>query len=287
MPNPKEQECFDIVKSALKSQTNICYGMTFEEERKLQSIWNLAKPNPNTSLFPDFIFENGFIEHFQVTSSKQNRHGAKMEQESCSILRDFESKTEQMMNSMDIEPCFNGDTVMVNEWHSMHSHDFYIQSLERSLSAHLQSMAQYSILVEKKIFMISYHDNAMRISRKLPDIKHGLLYGDYFETSQREPYKLSRDKQALELIHQMTNNCNLKYIVFINDDKMMEQKPIVEIFRVDNIPECLKIIRDDYSCCCCMIGSAHLGVGISIPNICHEGSEENDESGNLDSAALP
>ena len=75
--------------------------------------------------------------------------------------------------------------------------------------------------------------------------------------------------------------------MFINDDKMMEQKPIVEIFRVDNIPECLKIIRDDYSCYCCKIGSAHLGVGISIPNICHEGSEENDESGNLDSAALP
>ena len=110
MPNPKEQECFDIVKSALTSQTNICYGMTLEEERELQSIWNLAKPNPNTSLFPDFIIENGFIEHFQVTSSKQNRHGAKMEQESCSILRDFESKTEQMMNSMDIEPCFNGDS---------------------------------------------------------------------------------------------------------------------------------------------------------------------------------
>lgn len=37
----------------------------------------LARPNHNINDFPDFIFDDGFIEHFQVTSANESRKGDK------------------------------------------------------------------------------------------------------------------------------------------------------------------------------------------------------------------
>ena len=36
-----------------------------------------AQPNPEASDFPDFVFDGGFIEHFQVTSAKETSKGDK------------------------------------------------------------------------------------------------------------------------------------------------------------------------------------------------------------------
>lgn len=48
-----------------------------QQHIELQKWLKAAKPNQNSNEFPDFIFEDGFIEHFAVTSSSEGRKGAK------------------------------------------------------------------------------------------------------------------------------------------------------------------------------------------------------------------
>ena len=52
------------------------YGFSIEDIQKMESILDSAVPNNESNKFPDFVFKGGFIEHFQVTSSKETRKGA-------------------------------------------------------------------------------------------------------------------------------------------------------------------------------------------------------------------
>ena len=52
------------------------YGMSNNDCILFDNILRKVVSNPNSSEFPDFICDNGFIEHFQITSSKTNRKGA-------------------------------------------------------------------------------------------------------------------------------------------------------------------------------------------------------------------
>lgn len=53
-----------------------CFGLLEDDRFEIASILRTAKPNERLSEFPDFIFQKGFIEHFQITSSKTTRKGA-------------------------------------------------------------------------------------------------------------------------------------------------------------------------------------------------------------------
>ena len=52
------------------------FGLLEEDRREIEQILRKAQPNENISQFPDFLFDRGFIEHFQITSSKTTRKGA-------------------------------------------------------------------------------------------------------------------------------------------------------------------------------------------------------------------
>ena len=52
--------------------------MSYKDQCIVQKAFDEATANPNQSEFPDYIFDDGFIEHFQVTSSHENRKGSTM-----------------------------------------------------------------------------------------------------------------------------------------------------------------------------------------------------------------
>lgn len=57
--------------------TNIKYeylfGLTQEDVKEIVNILRKWEPNRKPSEFPDFVFDNGFIEHFQITSSLETK----------------------------------------------------------------------------------------------------------------------------------------------------------------------------------------------------------------------
>ena len=52
------------------------FGLTEDDEIEFLNAIRKANANNKSSEFPDYIFDNGFIEHFQITSSKVTRKGS-------------------------------------------------------------------------------------------------------------------------------------------------------------------------------------------------------------------
>ncbi len=55
---------------------NNYFGLLEADRNEFERILRKAEPNQKMSIFPDFVFANGFIEHFQVTSSSVTRKGS-------------------------------------------------------------------------------------------------------------------------------------------------------------------------------------------------------------------
>lgn len=78
-----EYECLEFVKNRISKKD--CFGLSYNQYIEIRDWINEAEPNYNNSKFPDFVFEDGFIEHFGVTSSSEDKKGAKQKRESSSL----------------------------------------------------------------------------------------------------------------------------------------------------------------------------------------------------------
>ena len=79
MLRKQEQECFERVKKLAKDKN----------DTRLLSFLYKATANSESSLFPDFLFDGGFIEHFQVSAANENKKGSKYN----IAVNDFERKS--------------------------------------------------------------------------------------------------------------------------------------------------------------------------------------------------
>ena len=93
MRGEKEQKCLDTVKSLLKGRNN--YLGCLDENDSLIKNMHLAHANEQASNFPDFLFEGGFIEHFQVSVSKETAKGSSFKQEASKFKIQTEKDCEE------------------------------------------------------------------------------------------------------------------------------------------------------------------------------------------------
>lgn len=83
-----EQRCLEEVKLRYDKNEIRYYGISIEEQQQLHVLIDTAQDTDGeTTTFPDFIGENGWIEHFQVSSSKCNRKGNENNRKIASINR--------------------------------------------------------------------------------------------------------------------------------------------------------------------------------------------------------
>ena len=93
-----EQNCFDLVKQKLNN--DIYFGMSIEDSEVIMKAFSEAEANYESKLFPDFIFDDGFIEHFRVTSSfEKKKKGSIMEIEKSAISREFQNKAKVVQSA--------------------------------------------------------------------------------------------------------------------------------------------------------------------------------------------
>lgn len=255
-----EKICFDCVKKAIFSDNGICYVSSVEDEKTIKKIFTLATPNPEESKFPDFIFDDGFIEHFEVTSSHSNRNGSAMKREQNKLEKDAKTKEYALMAKMSDTPCFEGKTIITDTWHSKHSYDNFCLSFKKSWEKHIDSLDKYTGEKNTGIFMMQYNDSALVLDAEFPDVKTELFYGDLLERPKYCGYRLTHDSNMLEYIYQFKEK--IRFVVFFNNDRFHGNK--CEIICVENIPEILKIIKGKYSFHCATLGTAHLFGGISF-----------------------
>lgn len=260
-----EQFCLDTVKEAVLSK-EICYACSVEDEHLIKKAFQTAIPNADASKFPDFIFDGGFIEHFEVTSSHSNRNGSTMKHEKSDLQKKANAKERALQERMDIEPCYEGETLITETWHSKHTHDDFCLSFQRNWKHHIESLDKYAGNKSVGIFMVQYTDSALACNLAIPDVKTELFYGDLLERRKSNEYRITYDTEILEFIYQSKDK--IHYVAFLNIDRFHGIK--CEIINVENIPEILKIVNEKYQFHCRAVGSAHICEGFSISNSINE-----------------
>lgn len=212
-----EQRCLDLVKININKKD--CFGMSNQQYLDLQKFLKDAKPNQKSNEFPDFIFEDGFIEHFAVTSSSEGRKGAKQKRKSSIFKK--ESETTFLSNLENSK-----EETLISQSYSrqfeQHTHQNIVNSIKKNWQKHINSYVKKELPSNHSIFLLEYIDYNIHtaISRKNEP-------ADIYES-----YRISADKHLLEWIY--TFKEEIEYLIFVN--------PLsIEVIRIDQI---LNIIKD-------------------------------------------
>lgn len=68
MRGEAEQRCLDVIKG--KYNGDCRFAMSIEDDLIIEDALSNAKPNQQSSAFPDFVFGGGFIEHLRDSNER-------------------------------------------------------------------------------------------------------------------------------------------------------------------------------------------------------------------------
>ncbi|MBS4220280.1 hypothetical protein KHA96_18420 [Bacillus sp. FJAT-49711] len=211
-----EQRCLDLVKSKINKED--CFGMSDQQYNELQKWLNDAKPNQNSNEFPDFIFEDGFIEHFAVTSSSEGKKGAKQKQESLNLKRKSETT---FLSNLDSSKADMLVSKSFSRPFEQHSHLNIVNSIKKNWLKHIKSYEKKMSPSKHGIFLLDYIDFNI----------HTAISKENEPAEIFESYRISADKDLLEWIH--TFKDKIDYLILSNPFS-------IEVIRIDQI---LKIVE--------------------------------------------
>lgn len=217
-----EKKCLDLVKNNMNEKD--CFGLSDQQYIELQKWLKIAKPNFNSNKFPDFIFNDGFIEHFAVTSSLEDKKGAKQKRES-SVFKN-KSKTTFFSNLNRSE---EGTLLSQSSTRPFvqHSHSNIVNSIKKSWVKHIDSYNKIISPPKNGIFLLEYIDFNIEtaISRENEP-------AEVFET-----YRISVDKHLLKWIYAFKEK--IDYLILINSLSLS-----IEVIRIDSIPNLIEGISN-------------------------------------------
>lgn len=263
----KELCCLNKVKSFISQDDdgliNNSFGLLENERKEIIEIINAARPNPSNSEFPDFIFNDGFIEHFQVTSSKLTKKGSTHAKQESEFNRKIENDTFELIKEWDKNPSYH--KVRLKSWelkNPQHSYEYLVKSFKKNWENHINSLKKYinknNKYVSTGIFMIDYPEVALSMYEDIyKDWIGGMSFGDMRSPEKFKEYRLSRDKQLLEYFFDFNNL--IKYVIFVNINRC-------EILKLDKIPYLLNLMPWDYRINPMVVCNTHALSNVSIPS---------------------
>ena len=240
MRGDSEQRCLNIILNdkEINNPRNY-FGLIENDIEEVINSLKKAKPNEKLSNFPDFIFDDGFIEHFKVTSSKENKKGSVHIKEISNFNKSVEIEAKKLKEKWSNE--LNSEKLHSKHWtmkYPNHNYEYFCESFKKSFINHIESMEKYTGNKEISIFMIEYSDLALTMYENVfEDWINGLSNGDMREPELVEFYRISRDKNILNYIYSFKSS--IKYIIFVYGKKY-------EVIKLDNIPYILKLMPWNY-----------------------------------------
>lgn len=163
-----------------------CFFCNVDNDAELLKQLNEVKPNPHPSEFPDFLSDNMIVEHFSITSSKENRKGSNFKKEQNINNMETEAQIKEWQESCKNMP-FERNTIRTTTIENTYtdlSYSNFIDSLDKNLSHHIESLKKYDVKDRKVIFLIELQDALMGIYR----------YDTFYKF-----YELYKDKNALNI----------------------------------------------------------------------------------------
>lgn len=218
--NRIEQQCLNIVKANLSKE--MCFGLSDVEYVELSEWIKNARPNEKSNDFPDFIFDEGFIEHFAVTSSSETRKGSKEKAETVMFEKRNWERFSKRMEEKDAEETIKHFS---NRKIEGHSHDNIIKSIRRNWEKHIESYYNFSGCKEHGIFLLEYGDQGA-----LETVEISPEGDEHYWT-----YRLNTDKELLRWMYDYKGN--IEYIIFFSRES-------IEVIRVDQILRLLDVLPE-------------------------------------------
>lgn len=218
--NDIEKNCLSIVNNNMIKKN--CFGLSNNQYMEVKKWLSEAKPNSKNK-FPDFIFSEGFIEHFAVTSSLENRKGAKQKRESNTFKKSSEANFLGNLSSYEKTLLSHSYVRKFEE----HTHLNVVNSIKKNWTKHIESHDKNYSTTGHGIFLIEYIDTNIEtaVSRENKPV-------EIFKT-----YRISVDKDMLNWIYSFKEK--IEYVIFVN-----LVLPSIEIIKIDRIPELIVRISD-------------------------------------------
>lgn len=144
--------------------------------------------NTQSTKFPDIVFDNGFIEHFGVTSSSEDKNRAQQVREFSIFKKNSETK---FLNNLEAS---EQDELMSNSYlrpFEQHSHTNIVKYIKKNGVKHIRSYEKSMNSSEHRIFLLQYLDTNIHIA-----ITHKNECAKIFES-----YIIRVDKSLLEWMY--------------------------------------------------------------------------------------
>ncbi len=216
------------------------YGLTADDMPVVLNALRTAQENPDASEFPDFIFSNGLIEHFQITASKQTKKkGSEEKISDQKFKKSMNEELQEYYNYCNENPSF--DQIRSKSWtrDNMpdYSYTYLCQSFKNNLEKHLKSLNKYNGCKDMTIFLIENDEVNIEMCETLGQI-NGEMRCDYPVRQEHFiRYMLSRDKDMLEYLY--TFREFIDYVIYYYEEGF-------EIIKIESMPELLKYIPHKY-----------------------------------------
>ena len=180
-----------------------------------------AKSNLKPNDFPDFVFDGGFIEHFQVTSAKEtlrkgDEHRIAESQFEKDSQEHFDRVKQEYLNSTPSPGTLTTDILEMNS--QEHSYEYFVESFKRNFEKHLESLDKYDGDKTNGIFLIEHK------SARITILRGGKFVGFYL---------IKCDKDLLSYLNGYSDK--LKYLIYFCGDSY-------EVIEFCKIPKILKTI---------------------------------------------
>lgn len=218
--NDIEKKCLNFVNNNINKKN--CFGLSNNQYMELKKWLSEAKPNSKNK-FPDFIFSEGFVEHFAVTSSLENGKGAKQKRESSTFKNNSKANFLGHLSSYEKTLLSHSYARKFEE----HTHFNIVNSIKKNWTKHIESYDKNYSTTEHGIFLIEYIDTNIETA---VSIEHKPV--EIFKT-----YRISVDKDMLNWIYSYKEK--VEYVIFVN-----LFLPSIEVIKIDRIPELIEKISD-------------------------------------------
>ena len=264
------------------------FGLTEDDEIEFTCALRKAKANNNLNDFPDFIFDNGFIEHFQITSSKVTRKGSGQIIKEKDFEREVKDKQDKFVRMCNDTPSYGEVRSCVSTMKfPVHSYEYLVQSFKQNCEHHLESMHKYKGAKDIGIFLIENSEMTLTMLENIfVGWKDGMSHGDLRKQQSFSCYRLSRDKKLLNYLYELRNE--LKYVIYVYTDLVYrhggsglaafdcDEVRKFEIIKIENIPYLLKLLPWDFIICSKQVTAVSSMYNISVKGNQGMGGDNNE-----------
>ena len=209
-----ELACLNKIKDSFINHSGVKKEFDNSDYLTVKSMLNSARQNENHNDFPDFFFDGGIIEHFEVTASDETHKGSQYRVDNAYCQREKDKLFKQLDKEFIDSPHHPGTirTETVEATHECFSYESFIKSFKRNVEHHLDSLKKSNYANQIVVFLIEQQGASLCV---------------HVKNEFNRLYKLSEDRNILEYIKETLTDVD--YIIFIATDRY----EVIDLSKID------------------------------------------------------